>query len=610
MVIQRLSVIPGPNLADATTKRAAASNIPDKLVASMDSQGASGNASASLKRAPSTGTAKTVSRLIMQHTGGSLAPSTDSSPPGSSRPVSPFSGIRAPSTMSVLKPSDFAKRKAAFQKGPETPSSQFHAELEERYANAPSPLDLQELVPESQAIPRGTFIKPKLRSASSHTPTPSSATPSLLIPPTTRRASSTSSSDPSPASDLAVPTTTTLITASPVSAKPEFQVLELNKQLMDTTVENKTLAAEVSNMENKVQSLQGQLQVVQEKENSAEHLPNPDHAVPKAEFDALVKDTERATKELEAVERKAEESRKALEALAAQAAQLQAAQPPQIPKPSETPQELAAKESLEAAVTRLREQVEVATRQSLDARRMSSSSRISERYAPSTTRVPLARARRPNVPASQSTTPTNERFDDVTPRATASASAAMTRPANRNSQVIMIAPAEPLPQREHVARSIHSYYADSVRPTSPTSPSPLPIIEHSDCDDSWSGPLSNDMMSIMEGFAEDGFDKSLLSLNAPTVLTSAPPPKLSIAPSRPPKAVIPSLPSPVVKSHAAPSLKSKHSVPSLRKKKGWTSLFKVKFPGSSDKPSRHSVDEKPPVLAPISTPSPISLNHS
>jgi len=50
----------------------------------------------------------------------------------------------------------------------------------------------------------------------------------------------------------------------------------------------------------------------------------------------------------------------------------------------------------------------------------------------------------------------------------------------------------------------------------------------------------------------------------------------------------------------------------LHKKKGWTSLFKVKFSSGSDdkRTSRHKVDEKPPVLAPISTPSPISLSSS
>ncbi|KAG8885532.1 hypothetical protein FRB97_000857 [Tulasnella sp. 331] len=503
--------------------------------------------------------------------------------------------------MSVLKASDFARRKAAFQKGPESPSSQFHAELEERYANAPSPLDLQELVPGSQTLPRGTFIKPKLRSASAHTTSPSSPGPSLLIPPSTnRRASSTSFPDISPATDSATP-----LTASPaLSEKPEIQVLELNRQLIDSTVENKTLAAEVTNMENKVQSLQGKIEEARGKEKSAEHLPKPVDAVPKAEFDALVKDTERATRELEAVELKAEQSRKALEALAQQAAQLQAAQSVQVPKSAETPQELAAKESLEAAVTRLREQVEVATRQSIDTRRMSSSSRVSERYAPSTTRVPLARTRRPNA-SSQSTTPTNERFDEA---ARASA-AAPTRSANRNSQVIMIAPAEPLPQREHVSRSIQSYYADSVRPTSPTSP--LPTIEHSDYDDSWSGPLSNDMMSIMEGFSETSLDKSILCLNAPAPLSPPPAPsRMSFATYGSPKTSIPSSPPPA-RIYTAPSLRSKNSAPSLRKKKGWTSLFKVKFPSSGEKSSsRHSVDEKPPVLAPISRPSPISLSHS
>lgn len=294
--------------------------------------------------------------------------------------------------------------------------------------------------------------------------------------------------------------------------------------------------------------------------------------------------------------------RRALEALATQAAQLQVQPPPQPEKHLEA-HELAAKESLEQAVTRLREQVEVATRQSLDTRRMSSSSRVSERYGPSSTRVPLARARRPNA-SSSATTPTQDRFED-------SAKSPATRSSNRDSQVIMIAPAAPLPERDEVSRSIKNYYADSVRATSPvTSNYPLPTIEHSDFDDQWTGSLTTDMMSIIEGLSEDGFDKTILSLDTPLTLVSPVPRearRLS-TPSRPAKVAMPSSPPPPIRH--SPSLRSKDSTPSLRKKKGWSSIFKVKFTSATDdkRSSRSRANERPPVLAPISTPSPISLN--
>ncbi|KAG8915295.1 hypothetical protein FRC01_003714, partial [Tulasnella sp. 417] len=161
------------NLATAVDPQAAPA-------AASNSSAAANGSPVALKRTPSTSTSKTgsgaVSRLIAQHTGGSLATSEYTQGAGNSRPASPLEGIRAPSTMSVLKPSDFARRKAslfgaansnidwgltinttslpppsphffpqaAFQKSVDPPAK-FHAELERRYANPPSPLDLKEL---------------------------------------------------------------------------------------------------------------------------------------------------------------------------------------------------------------------------------------------------------------------------------------------------------------------------------------------------------------------------------------------------------------------------------------------------------------------------------
>lgn len=551
----------------------------------------------------------------------------------SSRPTSPLEGIRAPSTMSVLKPSDFARRKAslfgpansnidwdltsktptslappfdltfaqaAFQKTVEAPT-EFHAELERRYANPPSPLELKDLPQKTEGAPRGTFVLPKLRSASAHTPSPSS----LLAPPSKITSGSLSASPES----SPVATTPNSVTPSP---KVELQVLELNQQLINSTVENKTLKAEISNMEKAVMDLQD---ATREKTPASTEPPSPKiGAVPKAEFDALLKDTEKATKELQEIEKKSEERQKQLENLAAQAAKLQS-KTKALETVNVDPNQAAAKETLEAAVERLREQVESATRQSVEvSRRLSNSSKVSERYGPSSTRVPLAWNRRANATDTSSPpTPTMEK----TPLEDAkSVSTVGSRNPNRRSQVISVAPAEPLPEREDLQRSIKSYYTESVRSPTILSPPPLPTINHSDYDGPSTEELSRDINAIVEGFASESFDTGILSLTAPIALAK---PKTSTVRSSAPK--IPTPMSPTKASHLAEtqSIRSKHSASSLKdastrgKKKGWISLFKVKLPGGStieeDRKSRSSMSaDKPPVLAPISQSKPLSIS--
>lgn len=281
------------------------------------------------------------------------------------------------------------------------------------------------------------------------------------------------------------------------------------------------------------------------------------------------------------------------------------------------PHSAAAKETLEAAVERLREQVESAQRQSVEvSRRNSSSSKVSERYGPSSTRVPLAWNRRANATDTSSPpTPTMEKtpLDDAK-----SVSTVASRNPNRRSQVISIAPAAPLPEREDLQRSIKSYYSESVRsPTAIVAP-PLPTINHSDYDGPSTEELSRDINAIVAGFASESFDTGVLSLTAPADLTT---PKASKTIS---KASAPKIPTPMSPTKASQlaetqSIRSKRSVSSLKdsstrgKKKGWISLFKVKLPGGStieeDRKSRSSMSaEKPPVLAPISQSKPLSIS--
>ncbi|KAG9048090.1 hypothetical protein FS837_000796 [Tulasnella sp. UAMH 9824] len=520
---------------------------------------------------------------------------------------SPVALKRTPSTSTSKTGSGTVSRliaQAAFQKTVDAPSK-FHAELERRYANPPSPLDLKELPQKGDGAPRGTFVLPKLRSASAHTPSSSS----LLAPPSKITSGSLSASPESS------PVATTPNSATP-SPKVELQVLELNQQLIDSTVENKTLKAEISNMEKAVMDLQD---AHREKTPATTEPPSPkERTVPKAEFDALLKDTEKATKELEEIERKAEERQRELDNLAAQAAKLQS-KTKALETSNADPHNAAAKETLEAAVERLREQVESAQRQSVEvSRRNSSSSKISERYGPSSTRVPLAWNRRANATDTSSPpTPTMEKtpLDDAK-----SVSTVASRTANRRSQVISIAPAEPLPEREDLQRSIKSYYSESVRSPTILSP-PLPTINHSDYDGPSTEELSRDINAIVEGFASEsfGFDTGALSLTAPTVLAPPKGSKGTVSKATAPKLSTPMSPTKASQAAETQSIRSKRSVSSLKdsstrgKKKGWISLFKVKLPGGStieeDRKSRSSMSaDKPPVLAPISQSTPLSIS--
>lgn len=488
-------------------------------------------------------------------------------------------------------------------KAPSETTTKFHAELERRYSNAPAPLEVKELSQKNDVPGRGTFVIPKLRSASAHSP----ASSTFLAPSKIITSSLSASPERSP-TDLPSSTPTTVSTP-----KVEIQVIELNKRLIDSTVENKTLAAEISNMETQMNSLKDRQQETEAAKAKAEAAVAAERHVPKEQFDALVKDTERKAKELEEIEKRAEESRKQLEALTAQAAKL-ASKEKAADAEAKSQQPEAAKEELEKAVERLREQVEVATRQSSDVvtRKMSSSSRVSERYAPSNTRVALGR--RPRADRSEAGTPTADRkdFDD------ARTIVSITSTNNRHSQIIHVAPAEPLPERDDIQRSIKSYYTESVRsPVSVRSPTFLPPIKQSDSEVSPStDALSRDMAAIMEGFSTDVMTAGSLSLTAPAILTapsrqSTSRSRPSVSPSlRPMSTVIPQGKAPL----DTPSLRSKPSAASLRgttgkKKGGWISLFKVKLPGSgSDDHKSSHAENGPPTLAPISTSTPISFN--
>ncbi|KAG8997691.1 hypothetical protein FRB90_012442 [Tulasnella sp. 427] len=525
---------------------------------------------------------------------GQAAPAAAATNGSAAAPSSPVALKRTPSTTNGTVSRLIAQ--AAFQKTPDAPAK-FHAELERRYANPPSPLDLKDIPQKPEGAPRGTFVIPKLRSASAHTPSSSS----LLAPPSKITTGSLN------ASPEGSPVATTPNSATP-SPKVELQVLELNKQLMDSTVENKTLQAEISSMEKAVM-------VLQEKTPVSTEPPSPkESSVPKADFDALLKDTEKATKELEEIEKKSEERQKELETLAAQAAKLQS-KTKALETVSVDPQNAAAKETLEAAVERLREQVESARRQSVEvSRRNSSSSKVSERYGPSSTRVPLSWNRRPNATDSSAPpTPTMEKTPLEDPKSAPTTQS--NRAANRRSQVISVAPAEPLPERDDLQRSIKSYYSESVRSPTILAP-PLPTINHSDYDGPSTEELSRDMNAIMEGFASESFDTGVLSLTAPAALAT---PKATTTKTFVPK--VPTPMSPTKASHIAEthSIRSRHSSSSLKdsstrgKKKGWISLFKVKLPGGTtieeDRKSRSSMSaDKPPTLAPISQSTPLSIS--
>ena len=449
----------------------------------------------------------------------------------------------------------------------EPPQSKFHAELERRWSNPPNPLDLdKELAAKLEPQPpRGTFVIPKLRPASG-IPVPTSGSSPLKESPVTNESQ-----------------TPPIVT--PSSPIVEFQVLELNKQLIDSTTENKTLAAQVSQIESKMHSLKEQRRITQP---STPTIPTPEERhVPKAEFDALVADTEKAARELEAVQKKQEERERELKALTAQAAKLQSKE-----KVADAqfvdPQNVAAKESLEQAVERLREQVEFATRQSSEivTRKASSASRMSERYAPSSTRVPLSRNRRTDGRSSEAGTPPPDKshFDESKTNPPPS-----TRAANRRSQVISIAPAEPIPERDDLTRSLRSYYSDAFRASSPSA---LPAIDQSDRDEASMEALSTDLNGLMADFGKGFANEDLLSLKSPplTMPSSARP----------------------LSPLSAQTLRSKDSVSSLRgKKKGWISLFKVKLPGGhsieDERAAAAASSARAPVLAPISQQTPISL---
>ncbi|KAG8921351.1 hypothetical protein FRC03_010970 [Tulasnella sp. 419] len=585
MVIQRIYVQPPSANSPTTSTDSPLRRL--RIERDISSEGDAGRPSSPLDgvslRSAST-TPRTIGRLRPQHTGGSEASYSEYS-----RPSSPYDGIRVPSQMSVLKPSDFARKRSVFMKQPE-PAHQLQQKLERRYSQLSQwPPPPEDASPNPDSSNSNTPPVLKRRSVSAQTP---AAKPSLLIPKDSTVQLSSS------------PTATTPANVIPRrSPRVEYQFLDLNKKVQDSTAENKSLAENIKTMQLQVEALR-------EKDLQARTaLQGAEGTVSKDEFEKLKADKEKAEKELEESVKKSEDAQKALEDLNAQAAKLHSdAMVSHDPK---------AKQSLEQAVERLREQVEGVTKRptaETSSKRASVSSYTSERLAPSSTRVPLNRTTRP--PALRRGSDTSKDATDSVPATPATESIALppvTQPP-RTTRVVsphlvsISQDAAPLPSKEAVAKQLQEFY-ETRNSISLTDPSVVDIPEVSFD----SKALQSDILSLVDGFGKTGLDSGILSLDYPKY------PKSPLSPPATPiksKGKQFSLDIP----DRAPSIRSKKSATSL-KKKGWTSFLKVKLSGNSineeDKQLGSSSyssstgskkDGGPPKLAPISVSSSLSFS--